>query len=513
MKLLHHLMLGWLLGTVSPLIAADLHISQTPAKSDYVRVMRSADAERNKFTYINPVAARWPSVLHWSYNHAGAPAAFDRVATIQLMTDALAKWSAACGIVTQYDGETTIAPGTVVDDQPDRVNVVGWYQDFPDASAYVDSHGEFDPTGGVLTDSDMFVNTWVFSGEGPFFGNLSFNDLRGIVVHEWGHMLGLGHSNFQGNVMSGFPYTTYLEPSHEETLQTDDITGCRCLYGLPTGTSASFLCGQASNLDFGIVPVGAPSAPQQLIFTASGNQPVTIKSASVYSIFYRVSDNTCTPGRILSLGETCSLNINSVGTQVGLLYDQLRVDSSAPPVLIQLTAEGLNIPPPDAPAVRVIEYYHAGLDHYFMTLRGDEIAALDSGQPSGWKRTGNDFGAYASPIAGTIPVCRYYIPPAYGDSHVYSAFPDECAAIAANYPNFVLESSEAMDVVPFDPNYDDFPVCPSGFVPVYRVWNARADTNHRYTTDRAIRDAMVARGWIAEGAGPDAIAFCSAFGG
>ena len=31
-------------------------------------------------------------------------------------------------------------------------------------------------------------------------------------------------------------------------------------------------------------------------------------------------------------------------------------------------------------------------------------------------------------------------------------------------------------------------------MPVYRVWNRRADSNHRYTTDRAIRDQMVARG-------------------
>jgi hypothetical protein len=41
------------------------------------------------------------------------------------------------------------------------------------------------------------------------------------------------------------------------------------------------------------------------------------------------------------------------------------------------------------------------------------------------------------------------------------------------------------------------------------VWNARADSNHRYTTSRAVRDAMVAQGYVAEGDGPDKIAFCS----
>jgi hypothetical protein len=32
--------------------------------------------------------------------------------------------------------------------------------------------------------------------------------------------------------------------------------------------------------------------------------------------------------------------------------------------------------------------------------------------------------------------------------------------------------------------------------------------NHRYTIDRALRDAMVAKGWVAEGDGPDAVAMC-----
>jgi len=44
---------------------------------------------------------------------------------------------------------------------------------------------------------------------------------------------------------------------------------------------------------------------------------------------------------------------------------------------------------------------------------------------------------------------------------------------------------------------------------VYRVYTIRADANHRYTTDRATRDAMVAKGWIAEGDGADTVAMCA----
>jgi len=45
-------------------------------------------------------------------------------------------------------------------------------------------------------------------------------------------------------------------------------------------------------------------------------------------------------------------------------------------------------------------------------------------------------------------------------------------------------------------------------VPIYRVFNQRKDANHRYTTSTAIRDQMVAKGGVAEGYGPNAVALC-----
>ena len=51
--------------------------------------------------------------------------------------------------------------------------------------------------------------------------------------------------------------------------------------------------------------------------------------------------------------------------------------------------------------------------------------------------------------------------------------------------------------------------CPAGTMPVYRVFDNRADANHRYTTSRAIRDQMVAMGYIAEGYGDDAVIMCA----
>lgn len=155
--------------------------------------------------------------------------------------------------------------------------------------------------------------------------------------------------------------------------------------------------------------------------------------------------------------------------------------------------------------VPVVEYFNAALDHFFVSASGSDIAALDEGRLSGWQRTGRTFNAYATAQPGTTPVCRYYIPPALGDSHFLSADPAECSAVGAKFPAFVLESSAAMHV--FLPDRAAG-TCPAATRPVYRLWNGRSDSNHRYTTDPGIRDEMVARGFVQEGYGPGAVAMC-----
>ncbi|MFO1284291.1 MAG: PQQ-dependent sugar dehydrogenase [Burkholderiales bacterium] len=156
----------------------------------------------------------------------------------------------------------------------------------------------------------------------------------------------------------------------------------------------------------------------------------------------------------------------------------------------------------------VVEYHHAATDHYFVTAHSAEIAALDAGAHSGWARIGDAFRAWASPLEGRVPVCRYYLPPAVGGSHFYSADPAECTRTAVTFPAFVLETSGAFHVALPDASTGACP-SPDSQEPVYRIWNRRADTNHRYTRDRAVRDAMIAAGGVAEGSGPDGVAFCA----
>ena len=50
--------------------------------------------------------------------------------------------------------------------------------------------------------------------------------------------------------------------------------------------------------------------------------------------------------------------------------------------------------------------------------------------------------------------------------------------------------------------------CPTGTIPVYRLWNRRVDSNHRYVTDPALRLQMIARGYVPEGYG-EGVAMCA----
>jgi Repeat of unknown function (DUF5648) len=172
---------------------------------------------------------------------------------------------------------------------------------------------------------------------------------------------------------------------------------------------------------------------------------------------------------------------------------------------------------PAAPIVR--EYFHAGLGHYFLAVSQREKADLDAGRRTGWERTGKYFRSLDDDNAYgvmTVPVCRYYLPPPLGDTHFFSAFADECEAVARLWPDAILETAEAFRVALPERTSgmclpeisSDDPDASTVTVPVYRVWNGQPDTNHRYTRSFAEQSEMTRRGWIAEGYGTQGVAMC-----
>jgi hypothetical protein len=162
--------------------------------------------------------------------------------------------------------------------------------------------------------------------------------------------------------------------------------------------------------------------------------------------------------------------------------------------------------------VTVVEFYNATLDHYFISPLSPDIDALDSGRLPGWARTGFSFFANPAPGAGLNPVCRFYIPPQHGDSHFFTASADECAAVNGkipvdpNYSGYSFETPNAFYIALPDVTTG---ACPANTQPVYRLWNQRADSNHRYTTNPGVRSDMLARGYVGEGYGPDSVIMCA----
>ena len=165
----------------------------------------------------------------------------------------------------------------------------------------------------------------------------------------------------------------------------------------------------------------------------------------------------------------------------------------------------------------MVEYYHASLDHYFVTPIASEIEALDAGRPSGWARTGHTFAAWpTAAAAGAIaanPVCRFYIPPDKGNSHFFSASPDECAEVlrkVATDPNFagyVQETTSAF--------FAALPNAVTGACVHSVPWPCTVcGTGAAMRTIATRRTAacateMIARGWVPEGYGPEGVAMCT----
>ena len=256
--------------------------------------------------------------------------------------------------------------------------------------------------------------------------------------------------------------------------------------------------------------------PADLPNSATANRRVLIASQGLAALDFIVPDFVF-PNQFLAT-DGATLNFAG-GDQVA--YGPLPTDginaigrTGVPGANVATNFAGASASIPPVP-VTVIEYVDPARGHYFISALQPDIDALDTHRIPGWTRTGQSFGAYGtleSGGPGVEPVCRFYIPPQDGDSHFLSASPAECNAVLQltlfnpAYSGYVYETASAFFI-----GLPDLVtgVCPTATIPVYRLWNHRADSNHRYTTDLATKAQMIALGFVPEGYGPDAIAMCA----
>ena len=144
---------------------------------------------------------------------------------------------------------------------------------------------------------------------------------------------------------------------------------------------------------------------------------------------------------------------------------------------------------------------------FFYTADPLEQAAVDAGLAGRFQRTGVAFSA-----GGDTNLCRFYGSVTPGpNSHFFTADAGECAFLRS-----LQRTPTPADVKQWNYEGTGFKVvapvagaCPTDATPIYRAynngWQRGMDSNHRFTPDRQLLDALVRdSGWVYEG-----VAFCA----
>ncbi len=330
-------------------------------ESDYVRRQVPATTPpppyQPEFQFSFGTAARWPGkVLHWRYNNASAPYPFsaDEAGTIQKLVATAAKWSAACGIQFVYDGTTSATPTRPTDANPDNVNVVGWRELDPGTIGLTYTWNGSPPNADMLVDADVMFSPSRFARSPPSTIADVAGQMDRTASHEWGHAIGIGHSNLSDALMSGLPDSPY---SYVTDPQPDDIRACRCLYGPAPSQLAAYACSLPTIVDFGVQTVGAMSAAKRVNFIndSTATLPLTVGGTTIASGEFFVTGTTCTPSTPLAPGAGCTIDLAArpgisgtrtaeavIATSDGAYRLPLAMDGYAPPTPpVTLNFQGL----------------------------------------------------------------------------------------------------------------------------------------------------------------------------
>ena len=173
-------------------------------------------------------------------------------ATLQSVFD---EWSAVANVQFQYAGiDNSLKPINDPTATSPMIRIGAFA--FTNGSAAV---GFSPPPNGGTGSGDLLINSqfgyqMASGAEGsalqqfPAGGGFYMNDLKGLLLHEVGHTLGLGHSADATTVMCGFPTAACANLSQvTQQLKADDVAGAQFLYGVAAipepGTIALLLAG------------------------------------------------------------------------------------------------------------------------------------------------------------------------------------------------------------------------------------------------------------------------------
>ena len=218
----------WMAFLLSWLICFFLGATQAMATTPRVAL----ETTTQPYLGITATFGRWNGAIPWYYNPTSAPTLFtDTETVVRLLQESMAEWEGVSGIRFEYQG----VDETLKDLKNDGKVVIFWGRANGAAAlagptrSYTDSSAKtwgYDP----YTDGSLEINhSYDWTHAGKYTHAMVERTLKGVLVHELGHLMGLGHSNNPASVMYADPYNNVAHPLE------DDINAAQAFYG----TSAS----------------------------------------------------------------------------------------------------------------------------------------------------------------------------------------------------------------------------------------------------------------------------------
>ena len=206
---------------------------------------------------INSDFGRWTTPVRLVYDPDGAPSQFSNTRMLSLLTEAASQWERVSGVdfvVTGVDASAPDDAGLAIANRDGLIRVY-WAVSTGFAGLAGPDFGSYDQNLGYFPyfDGDVKLNQDPASWD-------SDQEMLSTLVHEFGHLLGLGHSDNPVSVMYANPYNFLNYP------REDDIRAVQALYG--TGTSGIDPAAGVSEWRY-TIPPPAPATVTRFLFKAN----------------------------------------------------------------------------------------------------------------------------------------------------------------------------------------------------------------------------------------------------